>query len=242
MITLVVPYYRSPAMLARQVEEWNRYPSDIRVIAVDDGSPEPAEPVIRQLATPELLSRLALYRIGIDIPWNRGEARNLGAHVARTNWILQADIDHILPVESAQALLASAFDPSRWYRFRRFRVGKADETRKKDALPREAEFGEVKPHCDSYLCTRELYHAAGGYNLAFSGCLGGGSPFLAELEKVGPVDVLPIPLHVYTRSAVPDSSEHTLSREPGEYTRRKAKLRGQLRGVNEVRSPWSLVL
>jgi hypothetical protein len=242
VISLVVPYYRAPAMLARQVEEWNRYPEDLRVIVVDDGSAEPAEPVVRELATPELLSRLALYRIGVDIPWNRGEARNLGAQEARTHWILQVDIDHVLPADAAAQLLRTPVDPDRWYRFRRFRVGQADETRNKDALPREAEFGEVKPHCDSYLCTRELYQRAGGYNLAFSGCLGGGSPFLAELEKVAPVDVLPVPLHVYTRTAVADASERTLSRDTSEYTRRKAALRGQLRGTNEVRSPWSRVL
>lgn len=241
-VSLIVPHYRAPAMLARQVQEWNQYPPELQIVVVDDGSPEHAEPVIRKHATPELLSRLALYRIGIDVPWNRGEARNLGAQEARTDWILQVDIDHVLPVGSAKALLPARVDPGKWYRFRRFRMGRADETRRKDAIADDVEFGEVKPHCDSYLCTRDLYHKAGGYNLAFSGCLGGGSPFLAELERVGRVAVLPMPLHVYTRSVIPDSSENTLSREPGEYTRRKAMLRGQLRGTNEVKSPWSRVL
>lgn len=242
MKSLIIPFYRNTAMLARQVQEWNRYPAGLRVVVVDDGSPEPAEPIIREHATPELLSRLALYRIGVDIPWNRGEARNLGAQLAWTDWIVQADIDHVLPVESAHELLAFDGDPRKWYRFRRFRVGKADETRNKDALPRDAEFGEVKPHCDSYLVTKGLYWQAGGYNLAFSGCLGGGSPFLQELAKEGPMEVLPIPLHVYTRSTVADASDHSLSRDTSEYSRRKAAMRGKVRGTEPVRSPWSRVL
>jgi len=240
--TLVVPYYRQPAMLARQIQEWEQYPEGVRVVIVDDASPEPAEPVIREHATPGLLSRLALYRIGVDVPWNRGEARNLGALVAVSEWILHVDIDHVLPVESARSLLSLDADPAKWYRFRRFRVGKADDTRNKDALPRDVEFGEVKPHGDSYLVTKSLYWQAGGYNLAFSGCLGGGSPFLQELAKEGPVEVLPIPLHVHTRTSVPDSSDWSLSRDTREYARRKAAMKGNYRGTEIVRSPWTRIL
>jgi hypothetical protein len=229
-------------MLARQVQEWNQYPRDIRLIVVDDGSPEPAEPIIREHATPELLDRLALYRIGVNIKWNRNGARNLGAKEAKTPWIMHIDIDHLLPVESAHALLAFEPDPAKWYRFRRFRVGKADETRNKDAIPRDAEFGEVKPHCDSYLCTRDLYWQAGGYNEDFSGCLGGGSPFLQELAKEGEVEVLRVPLHVYTRSTVADASDHTLSRDTSEYARRKAAMRGKYRSPSHIRFPWHRVL
>jgi glycosyltransferase involved in cell wall biosynthesis len=237
-VTIILPYYRQPAMLARQLQEFAQYPAGIRLVVVDDGSPEPAEAVIREHPEP----RLALYRIGVDVPWNRGEARNLGATVAETDWILHMDIDHVLPVESAHALLALEPEPRKWYRFKRFRVGKADDTRNKDALPRDAEFGEVKPHGDSYLVTKALYWKAGGYNLAFSGCLGGGSPFLQELAKEGPVEVLPIPLHVHTRSSVPDSSDWSLSRDTSEYARRKAAMRGNYRGTEPLRSPWSRVL
>jgi glycosyltransferase involved in cell wall biosynthesis len=216
----------------------------VRVIVVDDGSPEPAEPIIRRRANEDLLKRIELYRIGVDIPWNRGGARNLGAQQAATDWIVHIDIDHLLPPECAHALLKAEVLPDRWYRFRRFRNGQADETRMKDALPRSQTFGEIKPHIDSYLVTRDLYWQAGGYNEDFSGCLGGGSPFLQELEKLAPVAQLPpdVCLHVYTRDRCPDASDFSLSREPGEFARRKKAMNGNFRGHDPVRFPWTRIL
>lgn len=231
-------------MLAEQARIWNTYPEGVRLVVVDDGSPEPAEPIIREHATPELLSRLALYRIGVDIPWNRGGARNLGTQEAQTDWIVHVDIDHVLPTECAERLLAFTPDPAKWYRFPRFRKGKADETRNKDALPRDQDFGPIKPHVDSYLCTRDMFWKAGGYNEDFSGCLGGGTPFLAELSKLSPAHLLPdeVQLHVYTRDTVPDASDHTLSRETGEFARRKQKMGGKYRGHDPIRFEWARVL
>lgn len=243
-LTVVLPYYRQPLMLGLQLAAMARWPSAIRVIVVDDGSPEPARDVILAQASPELLDRLELYRIGVDIPWNRGGARNLGADRVQTDWLVHVDIDHVLPPESALALMQAEVKPDLWYRFRRFRVGQADETRRKDAIPTSQEFGEIKPHVDSYLLTRELYWQAGGYNEDFSGCLGGGTPYLAELAALAPVAQLPddVALHVLTRSTCPDASEHSLSRDTGEFTRRKKAMNGKFRGKNPIRFEWSRVL
>jgi hypothetical protein len=241
--TLILPYYRNPKMLAKQIENWQQMSDYVRgaltLLVVDDGSPEPA------VGIPGLMQ---LYRITKDIPWNRNGARNLGAHVATTPWILQTDIDHLLPPEAAEALCSRANDwnPKHWYRFRRFRNGVADETRMKDALPRDAKFGEIKPHIDSYLCTRELYWKAGGYDEDYSGSLGGGSPFLRELEKVGSVRTAPpdVYLHVYTRSTCEDASDNTLSRDRSRYEKMsKAKAKaGKTKGENPLRFPWERVL
>jgi hypothetical protein len=77
--TLIVPYYRNPVMLREQIKAWEDYPDAVSIILVDDGSPEPALEVVREHAPAALLPRLTLYRIDVDIPWNRGGARNLGA-------------------------------------------------------------------------------------------------------------------------------------------------------------------
>ena len=45
-VTLIVPFYRNVEMLREQCRLWNLLPEDIRVIVVDDGSPEPAAPII----------------------------------------------------------------------------------------------------------------------------------------------------------------------------------------------------
>lgn len=213
--TLIVPYYRQPLMLRHQLSAWEEYPPAVRVILVDDGSPEPAREVIAAHASAGLRERVALYRIGVDIPWNRGGARNLGTHVAATDWIVHVDIDHVLPADFARRLIEFDADRRTWYRFERYRVGRADETRRKDKIADDVEFGKIHPHIDSYLCTRDLYWQAGGYNEDFSGCLGGGTDFLKRMERLAPPALVPEPMHllVFTRSVAEDASDRTLSRD-----------------------------
>lgn len=214
--TLIVPYYRNPAMLARQCEEWNKYGDNVDVICVDDGSPEPAEPILREHCHN---SRVRLLRITKDIAWNRGGARNLGAMQAKTDWILHVDIDHVLLSATYDAL--GGFTPAagHWYRFSRYRVGAADFTRNKDDLDRSAEFGKIKPHMDSYLCNRDTYLWLGGYDEDYSGGLGGGTPFVRELQNAGTMIDLPEPyiLHVHTTDSVPDASDIHLSRDTSRF-------------------------
>lgn len=226
-------------MLREQMRHWAEYPEGVRVIVVDDGSPEDALTVLKDLPEDQA-KRVELYRITVDIPWNRGGARNLGAKAARTEWIVHIDIDHVLPRESAERLLAFDANPKHWYRFERYRRGRADETRRKDAIPDHQEFGKIHPHIDSYLCPRALYWSAGGYDEDYSGCLGGGSPFLAQLAKTGAAQLAPACLHVYTRSVVADASDEYLSRDRAEYARRKRKkeLSGRVKAVNPIRFPW----
>lgn len=240
--TLCVPFYRNVQMLRRQVQEWEQYPPSVAIIIVDDGSPEHAKPIIEECASPELKQRIQLYRIMVDIPWNREEARNLGTIHAQTQWVVHVDIDHLLPSASAHNLVQFEPDSHFWYRFPRWRKGKADETRNKDAISRDVGFGQIKPHIDSYLITRKMYWLAGGYDLLFSGCLGGGSDFLKRLEAVAQPLLLPhaIPLHVYTRSEVKDASDWSLSRDTNEGKRRAREKRGGAQGrPNEkIRSAW----
>lgn len=246
MISIIIPYYRNPLMLAEQLFTWNRYPSGFRFIIVDDGSPEPAAEIVTREASTRTLECLELYRIEVDIPWNRGGARNLGAEVAQTPWLVQVDIDHVMPPDAAIELLGFRPDPRRWYRFSRYRKGRADATRKKDKISPEETFGQIHPHVDSYLCTRELYWRVGGYDEDYSGCLGGGNPFLKQLERAAEVDLAPpeIHLHVYARDAIADASDTTLSRSSEEYSRRRREKEssGRTRAVNPLRFPWARVL
>lgn len=259
LVTMVVPYYRQPKMLQKQLQTWTSYSKDVqaafRFIVVDDCSWEKAEDVMEHFALNhepynEGLPITSLYRIDQDVPWNRGMARNLGTKMATTPWVLHVDTDHVLPPSEAVTLLdMMQHDNVRetaWYRFRRFRVGAADETRKKDKADPKSQFVEIHPHIDSYLCTPYAYWKAGGYNEDFSGVLGGGSPFLKEMIRAnGEPRLFPFAaLHVHTRHSVPDSSEHTLPRDPAAFKRRKAeimKARGTLRGHDPIRLPWHRV-
>lgn len=252
LITMIVPFYRQGGMLAVQLATWAGYPREVRdafdFVVVDDCSPEPAEPVV---SVWNMQGRLPvqLYRIDKDVPWNRGMARNLGTKMAGTPWVLHVDTDHVLPPESAATLVDSlqTLQPSDtgWFRFKRLRIGRADETRKKDKIPERMDIGEIHPHIDSYCCTPGAYWKAGGYNEDFSGVLGGGTPFLKEMVKAhGEPYVFSALLHVHTRHSVPDSSEHTLPRSPEAFKKRKQeimKARGTLRGHDPIRLPWHRV-
>jgi glycosyltransferase involved in cell wall biosynthesis len=216
--TLIVPYYRNQRMLERQALEWQNYPPNVNVIVVDDGSPEPAYPTVK-LAY-DLGAQVRLLRVIPDIPWNRNGARNLGVMQARTDWIVHVDIDHIMPMTTASELFHFHPEPGNWYRFARYRYGKADFTRRKDDIPDDQTFGKIKPHMDSYAVSRKAYLDLGGYDEDYSGSLGGGTPFVKELEaKLTRVD-LPEPylLHVYTTDAVKDASDIHLSRDHTRYT------------------------
>ena len=248
MITMIVPYYRQPKMLALQLRAWCKYSpatrENLRFIIVDDCSPEPALDVINDHDDVPL----ELYRVKVDIPWNRSMARNLGSKVAETDWLLHVDTDHVLPPEAAERLVAQYvhFPRDYWYKFRRYRIGKADETRMKDMIPRHIEFGEIKPHVDSFLCTKDLYWKVGGYDPDYAGCLGGGGAFLRQLKVAGKECIAPSDtyLHVYTRDKVPDSSIFTLNRDTSEYGRRRREKEraGKTKVVNPIRYPWERVL
>jgi glycosyltransferase involved in cell wall biosynthesis len=255
LITIIVPYYRQPQMLRKQLETWASYSSEVRAavdfIVVDDCSPEPANDVMNTAFLAAPLPHL--YRIDKDVPWNRGMARNLGTKMATTPWVLHLDTDHVLTAPNAANLLETirSFRGAvpKWFRFARRRIGAADETRKKDKVDPKASGVLIHPHIDSYLTTPEAFWKAGGYNTRFSGVLGGGTPFLKEMERVnGQPGILNFPeLHVHTRHSVPDSSEHTLPRDPEAFKRRKREIMakyGTLRAdpKEALPLPWHRVL
>jgi hypothetical protein len=105
------------------------------------------------------------------------------------------------------------------------------------------EFGKIHPHIDSYLVTGEMYWVAGGYDEDYSGCLGGGSPFLKELSRCAGPAMAPDNVHliVWTRSTAEDASDWTLSRDRTEYARRKREKerKGRARAERPIRFTWN---
>ena len=241
MYTLIISYYNQPDMLQAQLEFIRDYPQ-INVIIVDDGSPHPARQCIDKRKFRHSDVKLSLYRIKEDIPWNRSEARNLGAYRAETGWIIQIDIDHILPVECANRLLEFMPRLDSWYRFPRYRIGRADSTRQKDQISPDATKGKIHPHIDSYLIRKDWFMKS-PYDERYSGCLGGGSPFLARMTRLkGEPLLLPddIYLEVYTTDKIKDASV-SLNRDRTEYTRRRARI-GDACPTQMLMYPWEQVI
>lgn len=231
--TFVIPYYRNPEMLKIQVENWNRYPhwirDQVRVILIDDASPEPAEPIFRKC---EL--RKALWRINEDIPFNAHGARNLGAKVMGKDeaWGLFTDMDITLPPEMAERLLAKEWKSVFHYTF---------EREFKDARPR-------KYHCNSFLVTRGAYWGAGGYDEDFAGTYGGDGIFLRALERRAPRCHLGDVVLTGWNNTVADCSTRDLDRQgpmKKEYLRRRDEKKAQPDGLvprSPLRFTWKRVL
>lgn len=230
-------------MLQKQLDNWAQFSARARerltLIVIDDGSPEPASDVIKAS------DGVQLYRIAKDVPWGRNIARNLGAHLCESKWLVNLDLDHVLPPDSADALLRLDLDDKFWFRFPRWRVGRADETRLKDDIAGHVEFGKIREHIDSHIMTRDLFMRS-PYDSAYQGFLGGGSPFLKRMESIAPVKVLPdsVCLHVHTRHSVADASVTTLSRDTTQYSkvRKDKERRGDTVPKMLLDFEWSRVL
>lgn len=158
LISLVFAYYENPAMLELQWREISQYSDStkhrLEVIVVDDGSPaHPAADVPR----PKGLPSHSIFRIDRDLRWNQDAARNIGAHEARSPWLLLTDIDHVVPEQTLARLVEMEREPSVFYTFSRIKFASGE--------PRE-------PHPNSYFMSKELYWAIGGHDEDFAGIYG----------------------------------------------------------------------
>lgn len=193
-------------MLARQYAAWLLYPEFFRqrcsFVVVDDGSPR--WPAIN-VARPEELTSLRIFRVLKDMPWHQDGARNLGAHVAGEGWLFLSDMDHVLPWKSLAALWKQADNAGKFYTFDRLDAATGE--------PMKNAQGMHKPHPNSYAMTRALYWLAGGYDEDFCGVYGTDGAFRKQLTRVGKHHHLHIPIIRYSREVVPDASTTTLDRK-----------------------------
>ena len=158
LISLVFAYYENPSMLELQWREIAKYPASLKrkieVIVVDDGSPtRPASEVAR----PRNLPGHSIFQIDRDVRWNQDAARNIGAHEARSPWLLLTDIDHVVPKETLDRLVRMDRNASVFYSFSRVKFARED--------PQE-------PHPNSYFMPKNLYWTIGGHDEDFAGIYG----------------------------------------------------------------------
>lgn len=243
-LTLVMPFYLNCSMLRLQYAGWAAWPEKykrrLKVILVDDGSPEPATEVSR----PEGLPDLQIYRVKEDRPWHQHAARNLGAHVADEGWMLLTDMDHVLTYDAAHALF-KAMDKGR---LESDAIYMLDRIEADTGEPTRNEQGWKKPHPNSFVLTRETYWQIGGYDEDFCGVYGTDGLFKARAFEIARKGHLKIPLTRYWREIVPDASTTTLprkeGREPGIKDRIEAAKaeRGEANVVKVLQFPWERVL
>lgn len=219
-LSLVYPFYLNSGMLAEQYRVWSEeWPDEllslVEIIIVDDGSPAAAAAAL----VPEpvgMRSVLQHYRVLEDIPWHQHACRNLGAHVARADWLFLSDIDHVLPASSLEQIIPR-LNHDVVYTFARLDAP--------DLRPKLKD-GRPHPHPNTFLLTKRRYWQVGGYD---EDCTGYGTDgfFRARLfADRPPVHLFDAPIIRYPRDVIPDASTTTLSREHGRTS--KADLRAMV--------------
>ncbi len=155
-ITLVITYYDAPEMLGQQMKYWCYYPDGVKIILVDDGSPNyPAEEVFKEIDLSGL-DEVELYRVKEDIFQNLAGARNLGFSRAG-GWVINTDIDHVIPPSTMTELIGMDLTPGYCYAFGRLRM--------KDNAGTEP----MHRHQDTYMIRKEIFDGIGGYDEDYVG-------------------------------------------------------------------------
>lgn len=257
-LSIVMPYYRNPRMLARHLQLWrDDWPTSLKaqveIVLVDDGSPsETAREVLQGQGT-ENLPALSLYRVTEDRLWHQHGARNLGAHVAKGDWLLMTDMDHMIPTSTLEAALAillqanenavltfgrvdapanTAWRPDDWREFKRS----------------VREDGSLKPHVNSFVISHTAYWKLGGYDEELCGIYGTDGNFIKRMCRgCRVVHLHNSPLVRVDRDVIDDASTRDTARKetPGRIEARAKILRDKYlakRGIVSLDFPWERVL
>lgn len=240
-LSIVIPFYRNLPMLALHLENLSSVEipvmRQLTIFLIDDCSPADERPdVMLRNANDEVRSRIRLLRVLDDIPWNQHGARNLGAKLCKTHWLLVTDIDRIVPAHDLRILVTRKLDDSKHYKPLQYRM--------RPLLPL-AELSARAPY-DQFLCTRRAYWKAGGYDEDYCGSYGGDGPFLKELEKRAPLERLAdVRMFRYNRHVLDGANTATLDRDAGAKLYRSRyrdkHSRGDITPRNPIRFRWNEV-
>lgn len=247
-LSLVMPYYRNPGMLATHYKLMSFWPralvDSVEVIIVDDGSPEPALDVYR----PPGLPRLSIYRVGVDIPWHQHGARNLGAHVSHGDVLLLTDMDHVIPAATLLWVMQGAGGPTSPHPTRAVMFPRRDAPDLKMTVGKDGV--TPKPHPNTFAMPRNLWDAVGGYDEDFCEFYGTDSMFRKRLEARAPIVMAPDDMFIvrFPRDVIPDASTTTLDRDKSRRYAERAvvherKVRAGRAGIpTTLNFPWERVL
>lgn len=260
LLSLVMPYYRNPGMMRRQMLVWRNdwspeLKAGIEIVIVDDGSPDDtAADALASMWDGDLtgLPSLSLYRITVDRPWHQHGARNLGAHVAKGRWLLMTDMDHVAPHSTMAEIVRLLPELGRHDVLTFGRVDAPQTlTWKADHWPEFArtrrDDGTLKPHVNSFVVSHKRYWKLGGYDEDFIG-YGTDSQFRRHLYGKGATvhHLDHAPLIRVGREVIPDASTTHYSRETDRCNVKAVLARKAAEGRSGVPLtldfPWSRVL
>lgn len=167
-LTIGYTYYDEPELLKNQIDHWLRFPSEIQIILVDDGSQKyPAYDFLKDLDIPNF----QLWQVEKDLGFNSHGCRNLIAKIAPTDFILFMDIDCLISPDQVGYLKRVRFNPEKMYRF-----AMMDSSNNK--------YHPWPGHLNVFLVNKHKYWEAGGYDESFTGWHKGDREFHRRLHKV----------------------------------------------------------
>jgi len=165
--TIGYTYYNEPHLLEEQMKLWERYPHQIQIILVDDGSELfPAYDIVKDINYPNF----QLWRVEKDLGFNSHGCRNLIAHVAESDNILFMDIDSQISPENIAFLKKCAFSKEKLYKFNLYNSC----TYRTEDFP---------GHPNIFLINKETFWEAGGYDESFTGWHKGDREFMRRLDQ-----------------------------------------------------------
>ncbi len=261
-LALVMPYYRNPRMLIRQLIVWryewsSEMKRDIEIVIVDDASPD--ETAAEAIKLPwdgdrTDLPSLSLYRVTHDRPWHQHGARNLGASVAIAPWLLMTDIDHVVPPSTLSEVLSLLPLQRREV----ITFGRVDApatlTWKADDWSEFARTvradGSLKPHVNSFVVERNHFWKVGGYDEAYCGVYGTDIEFRRRLfdRRTNVRHLDHAPLIRVAREVIADASTRDFARKdktdvPGKRRILAMKTaRGERKVIKTLQFTWERVL
>ena len=166
--TVGYTYYNEPELLKNQLEFWLRYPHEVEIILVDDGSQKyPAYEILKDLDIPNF----QLWQVDEDLGFNSHGCRNLITKLASTDYILFMDIDCLMSPDNMGFLKKIKFKENNLYRFAMMN----GVTKKYFSWP---------GHHNVFLVNKETFWAAGGYDESFTGYHKGDREFHRRLEAI----------------------------------------------------------
>lgn len=169
-ITLIQTYYNEVAHLERCIERWNYFSAELEIILIDDGSKKnPAKEVLQHKTIRPNID-FSLYEVRDDIGFNSHGCRNLGASVAKGDWLLFLDIDYTIQPGDISYLTTTNL-VSDWYTLNAI----PDWNRKKSYFA-----------LNQFFINKKFYLNSGGYNESYTPYHYGDREFLTSLEEQSP--------------------------------------------------------
>jgi len=163
-LSIIISVLNSPEIFRRQLIHWTRMnlPDEVEFIILDDGSDVPLKGEMRNLI---------IHPTNDKRPWTVELARNLGARMARGEYLLMTDIDYIIPRDAIESALTLTEDKMRFKRQFGVLDENGDFTQDFDVLRKyglletriEGRGTNLPPHPNNFVMRKETFWKLGGY-------------------------------------------------------------------------------